>query len=144
MSTDEKTESTKTGAERTVKAWKKARRHTVTLPSGFDVDIEIPNLQAMVKTGQIPNHLIDAAIGAIEQDKVTPELIKEQADFYQMLVVAMVKEPQLEPEDFDDLPYEDIELLVELGTRQRDLDAVGAHIGGLHKSSDFRKFRNLD
>lgn len=136
------TEETKT-PKKTLGAWKKAKRHTVTLPSGFEVDIEIPNLPEMIKTGQIPNSLISAATGAIAQDKVTPELIAEQAEFYSLLVLTMVKEPQITAEDLPEIPYEDIEMLVELGTRARDIDALYNHIGGLHKSKVWREFRGL-
>lgn len=136
--------TTKTDNKKTLAEWTKAKRHTVTLPSGFEVDIEIPNLQKMVKTGEIPNELINAAIGAVKQEEITPELIREQSDFYYMLVVEMVKAPQLSVEDVDKIPYEDVELLVELGTRQRDIDAMGHHIAGLHKSKDFRRFRGLE
>lgn len=132
--------------KRTLTDWKKAKRHTVALPSGFEVEVEIPNLPQMVKTGQIPNDLLDAALGAIKQQDITPELIKEQAQFFTLLVTTMVKDPVVTVEDLegDALPYEDIELLVEIGTRQRDLDALGRHIAGLHKSEEWRKFRGWE
>lgn len=128
----------------TLAGWKKAKRHTVLLPSGFEAEIEIPNLPLMIKTGAIPNNLLDAALGAIEQQAITPALIKEQSDFFELLVSTMVKEPVLTPEDVQEIPFEDVEMLVELGTRQRDVDAVGQHIGGLHTSKDWRVFRGLE
>lgn len=134
----------KTPAKPTLAGWKKAKRHTVQLPSGFEVEVEIPNLPLMIKTGTIPNHLIDAALGAIEQQQVTPELIKEQSDFFELLVSTMVAEPKLTVEDVREVPFEDVELLVELGTRQRDIDAVGNHIGGLHTSKEWRQFRGFE
>lgn len=121
--------------------WKKAKRHYVTLASGVEVGIEIPNLPLMIKTGVIPNDLLDAALGAIQKQEVTPELIREQSDFFHLMVGMMVKEPEITNDDIADLPYEDIELLVEIGTRQRDIDAIGNQIAGLHKSEDWRKFR---
>ena len=42
--------------------WKNSRRHTITLPSSAEVDVEIPNLPQLIKTGQIPNNLVDAAL----------------------------------------------------------------------------------
>lgn len=148
MATATKT-TTDTGTEigrrvKTAADWKKARQHDITLPSGIEVSIIIPNLPLMVKTGQIPNDLLDAALGAIQKQEVTPELIKEQSDFFHLLVLTMVKEPEITEEDIPELPYEDIELLVEIGTRQRDIDAVGNQIAGLHKSEDWRKFRGWD
>lgn len=127
----------------TAAAWKKAKRHTITLPSGVQVDVEVPNLPLLVKTGQLPNDLVSEAITSIQGGKLTPELISQQSDFYDKLVSITVKEPALTEEDVHDLPYEDIELIVEVATRQRDLDAVGRHIGGLHTSKEWRSFRGL-
>jgi len=124
--------------------WRDAGKHDVVLASGVEVTIKIPNLPQMVKTGQIPNDLLDAALGAIQKQEITPELIKEQADFYHLMVATMVVEPQVTETEIPELPYEDIELLVELGTRQRDVDAIGQQISGLHLSADWRKFRGWD
>jgi hypothetical protein len=124
--------------------WKKAKQHYITLASGMEVGVIIPNLPLMVKTGQVPSDLLDAAIGAIKKEQITPELIKEQSDFFHLLVKVMVKDPEITDEDIPELPYEDIELLVEIGTRQRDIDAIGNQIAGLHKSEDWRKFRGWD
>lgn len=125
--------------------WKDAKVHAVVLNSGVEVDITIPNLPLMIKTGQIPNDLVELALGVMQGTvKVTAEMTAEQADFFAMLVSKIVVDPPVEPEDYADLPYEDVEMLVEIGTRQRDLDALGRHIGGLHTSAEFRRFRSLD
>jgi hypothetical protein len=58
-------------------------------------------------------------------------------------VILTVVEPKITIDDVPELPYEDIEMLAELATRQRDLDAVGNHIGGLHEVEAFRTFRGL-
>jgi hypothetical protein len=128
----------------TAAAWKKAKTHEVVLPSGVAVEIEIPNLSQMVKTGELPNDLIDAALGAMQKQRVTPDLLLKQADFYTKLVALTVVKPKITEEDVADLPYEDQELLVELATRQRDVDALGHHIAGLHTSKDWRRFRGYD
>jgi hypothetical protein len=130
---------------KTKDAWKKAGVHTVGLSSGVEVDIRIPNLPQMVKAGEVPNDLLDAALGAMKKQEITPDLIKEQADFFHLLVSTMVVEPALSPDEVPEVvPFEDIELLVELGTRQRDIDALGRQIAGLHKSAEWRKFRGWD
>lgn len=144
MATATKAETSIGTRPKTVADWKNSKRHYITLASGVEVGVEIPNLPQMVKTGVIPNDLLDAALGAIQKQEITPELIKEQADFFHLLVATMVKDPELTPDDIPDLPYEDIELLVEIGTRQRDIDAIGNQIAGLHKSADWRKFRGWD
>ena len=123
--------------------WKSQRRHSITLPSGFEIEIELPNLPLLVKTGQLPNDLVAKALGNIQQGKLTPEVIAEQSDFYDKLVSVTVKTPEVTPEDVHDLPFEDIELIVEIATRQRDLDATGKHIGGLNTSKEWRRFRGL-
>lgn len=128
-------------------SWKARRRHTVTLPSGFEAEIEVPNLPLLVKTGQLPNALVAEALGTVQSGKLTVEAISEQSDFYSKLVVATVKEPEITEDDVtgpDPLPFEDVEMLVEIATRQRDLDALGHHIGGLHTSKAWRTFRGLD
>lgn len=126
--------------------WKKARQHKVTLPSGTEVTIQVPNLALLVKTGQLPNELVQQAIGTLQANKLTAEAIAEQADFYAKLVCATVKEPAVTEDDVlgdNPLPFEDVEMLVEIATRQRDLDALGHHIGGLHTSRDWRAFRGV-
>lgn len=130
--------ATKTG-------WKNAKRHFVTLPSGTVVGIELPDIPELLAAGDIPNTLIDAAIEAANGAKVTPERLKEQAEFYRHLILVTVKEPaNLTEEDVAEIPAEDKEMLAELATRQRDFDAIGHHIGGLHKSADWRRFRGFD
>lgn len=134
------TETTKVSTK--VTGWKKKAIHDITLPSGEEVTIRIPNLPHLIKTGQIPNELVNAAIGAID---ATPsrEAIEQQADMYNKLVSITVLEPAVDESDVPELPFEDIEMIVEIATRQRDIDAVGHHIGGLEKSDEFRKFRSL-
>lgn len=125
--------------------WKKAKRHTVTLPSAAVVEVELPDLPSLVKEGAIPNELVDVAIGVAQGRKVTREDVKEQATFYNKLCAITVKVPEVTEEMFasGDLPAEDKEMLVELATRQRDLDALGHHLAGLEKSKDFRNFRGI-
>lgn len=130
---------------RSKEAWKAAKRHEIILPSGTEVAIEIPNLPKLIKAGQIPNNLLDAAIGAQSGElQITADLIKEQWDFYTYLVARTVVDPVLEEADVSDIPYEDVEMLVEIATRNRDMDAVGRHLAGLDKQESFRKFRGLD
>lgn len=132
------TSKTKSAAD-----WKKQRRHIITLPSGYQVAVEIPNLPMLVKTGQLPNALVAEALTNIQRGELTAEVIAQQADFYEKLVAVTVKEPEITSEDVAELPFEDVELLVEIATRQRDLDAVGVHVGGLNTSKEWRRFRGL-
>jgi hypothetical protein len=129
--------------KRTAAAWKGAKRHTITLPSGFEVGIEIPNIPLLVKTGQLPNELVAEALTTIQAGKLTPEVIIQQAEFYNKLLPVTVKEPAITEEDVAGLPFEDVEMLAEIATRQRDLDATGSHVGGLNSNKEWRTFRGL-
>lgn len=139
--------ATKTG-------WKKAKTHTVTLPSGVDVEIQIPNLAKMAKGGELPNDLIKHAAPATANSGEEPEELTEDqrvknlttlAEFQSWLVSVMLVDPKLSPDEvLDVVPTPDLEVLVELASRRRDMDVVGHHIGGLEGSADFRKFRGID
>lgn len=133
-------------APKTTAAWKKAKTHDVMCPSGTQITIQIPNLALLAKTGQIPNALIASAVKVLEGEQdLTPELLGDQWEFYSKLVLATVVIPDdLSEADVSDLPYEDVEFIVEVASRQRDLDAEGSHIGGLEASAKFRAFRGLD
>lgn len=138
MSTNEKKPTT-------LAAWKKNAVHPVTLASGTEVEIKIPNLPELVSAGEFPNHLVDTAIAvATGETKVTSEEVKAQAEFYRELVSRTVVTPALTPEDVRELPFEDIELLSAIATRQRDVDALGHHIAGLDSNADWRKFRGIE
>lgn len=123
--------------------WKSAKRHTVTLHSGAVVEFEVPNLPLLIKTGRIPQPLIEHALSLQTKTKVSKEDIEDQYEFYRVLVPLVVKVPELTPEDVDLIPFEDVEMIVEFATRQRDIDAVGHHIGGLEKIESFRELRGL-
>lgn len=137
------TDSTKVA---TAAEWKKNKNHTITLLSGTVVEIRIPDLPTLVKTGNIPNELIDVAISVSEgKKKINRETIIEQADFFNLLCSLTVVTPKVSLEDFaaDVLPFEDKEMLVEFATRQRDIDAIGHHIAGLEQVKSFREFRGI-
>lgn len=120
-------------------------RHYVTLPSSAVVGIEIPDLAELIASGKLPNSLVDVAVEVAKgnTDTVTEEAIKEQPAFYKHVIQLTVKEPEVTDDLYAKLPTEDKEMLVEIATRQRDLDAEYKHIGGLHTSERWRKFRGL-
>ena len=129
----------------TLAAWKKAAIHEVTLTSGVEVQIKIPNLPELVAAGEFPNHLVETAISVATGDtKVTAEEVKAQAEFYRELISRTLVEHKVAPEEVKDLPFEDIELLAALATRQRDVDALGQHIAGLDDNEKWRRFRGID
>jgi hypothetical protein len=129
-----------------VQQWKNRKEHEVLLPSGMEVKIVVPNLPSLIRAGKIPNSLLNAAVeqATAAQDQKVPdsELIGQQEEFYRKIIPLTVIEPKIEEDDVSDLPFEDQELLVELATRQRDVDAAYRHIGGLDSHESFRTFRS--
>src|SRR3954466_13377490 len=124
-------------------AWKKASAHEVTLESGTVVKIKLPDLPALIESGAIPQSLMDIAVDVStgrKQERPSPELLKQQREFTDVVVMKTVVEPELEKADLADIPMEDKEMIVEFATRQRVFDAVGHHIAGLEASEDFRRF----
>lgn len=129
----------------TVSAWKKAATHYPLLPSGVRVGIQIPDLAALVESGEIPNDLVEVALGVAsgEDTKPSVELIKQQKEFTDLLVLRTVVDPKLDEDTVKFIPFEDKDFLVSIATRQRDLDAEGEHLAGLTRSDKFRRFRRL-
>jgi hypothetical protein len=135
--------------------WKAAAIHYPLLPSGARVGLRIPDLAAMIETGQVPQHLLSAALGLAQQspdgDQKVPTVedmtksAAEEREFTDLLTLASVVDPEITEEDVQPggIPFEDKQFIVALATRQRDLDAEGEHIAGLTKSEKFRKFRRL-
>lgn len=125
--------------------WKKNKTHYPMLPSGTRVGIQVPDLPSLLAGGDIPQPLIEKALADGPDATPDPETIKQQNDFQSHLVKVTVVEPKLTDEDIKELPYEDISFIVEIATRQRDVDALGEHIGGLPATSDqWAAFREGD
>lgn len=124
--------------------WKKAGVHEgVTLPSGAVVSIRLPNLPKLIKSGQLPNDLIEAAIEVRDASKITREMLEESWEYTRWIVPRTVVAPEITEEDVDNdvVPPEDLELIVAFAGRQTDTDAVGHHLAGLEKNADWRRFR---
>ncbi len=113
--------------------------------------IRIPNLAQMAQAGELDNDLLQYAVPDLPTDSAeepTPEQKKENltklAKFHQWLVSTALVEPALSPDEVKEtVPTPDLEVLVELATRRRDMDVVGHHIGGLEASAAFRTFRGI-
>jgi hypothetical protein len=135
-------------------AWKKRREHEVTLPSGAEVKIALPDLAAMIQGGQIPNELLDVAtkvgsgkgVDVSDAPEEQRKLMGQVSDFNAFLVEKTVIEPSVTKDEVlsGDLPAEDVDLLIQFALRKTDFDAVGKHLGGLDTVDSFRKFRQLD
>lgn len=140
--------------------WGKAGTHTITLPSGAEVAIRIPDLARMAQLGKLDNELLKDAtpdpdaneeyVATEPPKQKTPEekkkALAELAEFNAWLVSVTVVDPKVTPEEAanpDIVPTEDLEVLVEFATRRRDMDVVGHHYAGLETNADWRKFRGL-
>jgi hypothetical protein len=127
--------------------WKRNAVHTIVLHSGTVVKVRIPDLAKMIEVGTIPQNLMDSALGMASNpsmaDKPGRELMATQREFTDLVTLHTVVEPKLTEEDVADIPYEDKEMLVEIATRNRNLDAEGSHISGLDKSEKYRRFHRI-
>jgi hypothetical protein len=132
-----------------IDSWKRKRQAGghVTLPSGTEVRIEVPDIMDMLGAGTVPNELVkfaveaseSMALGAMDLDA---EKFKEAANFKRWVIATTVKEPDgVEPDDIPALPTEDADMLFEFAMRQRDTDALGKHLHGLEKVAEWRQFR---
>src|SRR4051812_39185329 len=114
------TETTQTDKPKvsSLSEWKRNKTHAITLPSSTVVEIQIPDLPSLVKAGQIPNSLVDVAIGVTQGKKPTRDDINEQADFYNKLAAITVVNPKVTEEDVTAgmIPFEDKEMIVEFAT----------------------------
>ena len=52
--------------------------------------------------------------------------------------------PTVSEEQVQKLPPADKELLTAFASRQRDIDAIGNHLGGLEVLAEWRTFREFD
>lgn len=122
--------------------WKRrVNRPNVTLPSGAVVTIKLPNIAQLIKSGTLPNDLIEAAIEVRSADKITRQMLEESWNYTEFIVPLTVADPAIEAEDVKDLPPDDLEMLVGFAGRQIDTDAIGHHISGLEANAAWRKFR---
>lgn len=120
----------------------------ITLPSGYRVDIKLPNLAALVKSGQLPNELLQVSqkVAQASQagDEIPDDLYDKMQTFNEFLVSRTIVKPEITDADVSDLPAEDVEMVVGFATRRLDFDAVGHHLAGLEAVDSFRTFRGLD
>lgn len=131
---------------KTKTGWKARKVHKdVRLPSGQLVDITLPNLSQLLKAGEIPNALVDAAIEFHSATEISREMLEESFDFLCWAIPRTVVSPEITSEDVRDgeIPAEDIDLLAAFVARTSDMDAVGHHLGGLETNQDFRRFRGI-
>lgn len=151
----------------TPEGWAKLAVHTVTLPSRARVKVRIPDLSLLIAHDAIPENLRGAALQKLMQDfaelqqpaapaegeqaerpSIDKEKIQQLASLHFFLVSEMLVEPKLTAGELEQagLPNEDLELLVQLATRDRDTDALGVVLGvvPLSRFARFREHHGCD
>lgn len=106
-----------------VSTWKAKSVMRITLPSGVDVDIRIPNLANILMSGELPNNLREIALAELSgktKTELTEDHLRANAQFVRHLVIATVVNPKLEDADLDDLPQSDIDVLAAIANREVD------------------------
>lgn len=120
---------------------RRAVHDNVVLPSGAIVSIRLPNLPLLVKSGKLPNALVDAAIRSRNVEEVTREMIEEEWDYTEFIIPLILVEPEVEAADVQEMDPSDIQLLLSFVARITDTDAIGRQLGGLDTQESFREFR---
>lgn len=139
-------------------AWKKARAHECTCPSGTVVQIRFPSMTDLIKRDAIPDHLRETALSDMARElaadmsgeeslpKLSTEDVVAIQELHEWLVTETVVEPKLTIDDLPELPQEDLEMLTAIASRRRDIDARGIRLGvePLSRWESFRHFHECD
>lgn len=141
--------------------------HQATLPSGSVVSIIVPDSNALIRSGRLPERLNEIAVmAAAYQDGAEgyvsdlafrvvagtddeakgkasaklAEALKDGLELRDWLVSHMVVSPAIRPEDVTDLPDQDVEMLLEFAERKRNTDASGVKLP-IMVLEEFARFR---
>lgn len=154
-----KTKSSSTAPRPSLSRWQARSLHTVTCPSGQRLRIRILGLAAILEMGDLPEDLIDIVMlelttvdgvaGALAKDLVGDEITDEQRErvlsrmkdygrLQRYLAINAIEEVEedggwypidLELDDLDALPEDDLAMVAEIVQRLRNQDARGVTIG---------------
>jgi hypothetical protein len=81
-------------------AWKTQEGELVMLPSGNVARLRRPSIMKMIRSGEMPNPLLSAAIGAMTgAQPLNADEIKQRAEFMTYLVVTAFVEPTVSRDD---------------------------------------------
>lgn len=138
------------GSASSLDHWKQLGVHTITLPSGAVVKARIPDAGMLLRNQGMPVRLRaivllelthkDGAAGAlaeqiisgIDDEKKLVDVEKSQQALDEMqrrLLVEMLVDPALAPEDVDLLPVDDRAMLTGIAQRELAYDAAGKRVG---------------
>lgn len=124
--------------------------HTATLPSGQQVRFIIPDSNALITSGRLPEELTEialyaasypdgaegyvadlsvrASMGAENATEKLKQAYEHAVLLGHWLVAHMLIAPEITPEDVPELPPLDVRMLLELGERKRNTDAEGVRL----------------
>lgn len=122
---------------------KQAVHEGITLPSGAVVTIKLPNINKMIRAGELPNELVEAAIQSQGEEKITREMVEREWDFIEYIVPLTLVKPKVTAEDVAEIDPNDAAMIAAFAARRIDTDAVGHQLGGLETQASFRKARGL-
>lgn len=142
-------------ARRSTNAWKArndAGPHTATLPSGQEVEFTVPDSNALIMAGRLPEELTEIALYAASYPDgfegyvndlsvrvaMRPEepggpdrlqqAVRDGVRLGHWLVAHMLVDPELEPSEVPELPQMDVRMLLEFAERKRNRDARGVEL----------------
>lgn len=127
------------------KEWAAKAVHPITLESGMEVDVRLPDLAILIEGDALPERLRTVAAelwqtGAPalmgDQDetgkaKLDMEMVKGLAQLRRHLAAMCLVDPALSADELlsSGIPAEDIDLLASIAMRERDTDARGVKLG---------------
>lgn len=130
-------------AATSVADWKRRAIHAITLPSGAEVKVRIPDLVLLTKGNAVPQNLRAAALvemtkqltgrmpdlGGEDDSPIDEELLSQIANLQEWLVLEAVVEPALSADDLAEIPTEDKAMITAISGRERATDARGVRLG---------------
>jgi hypothetical protein len=125
--------------------WAKKAVHRITLESGMEVEIRLPDLAILIEGDALPERLrtvaaelwqtgAPALVGAPDGEgppSLDMEMVKGLAALRRHLAAMCLVDPPLSAEELQSsgVPAEDIDLLASIAMRERDTDARGVKLG---------------
>lgn len=145
------------------KEWAAKAVHHITLESGMEVDVRLPDLAILIEGDALPERLRAVAaeiwsegaahiLGDKNEDGTKPGLdldnVKALSALRRHLAAMCLVEPPLSADELlsSGIPSEDIDLLAAIAMRERDTDARGVKLGvmPLSRFDTFREVHGCD
>ncbi|HXG70659.1 MAG TPA: hypothetical protein VNJ04_08625 [Gemmatimonadaceae bacterium] len=125
--------------------WAKKAVHRITLDSGMEVDVRLPDLAILIEGDALPDRLRGvaaqmwsegsaAAVTKLDEDgkpQIDVEVVKGLAQLRRHMAAICLVDPAMTADELSSagIPAEDIDLLASIAMRERDTDARGVKLG---------------